>query len=1263
MKGARLNPFQHALVRPDTYVGSVETCVQETWVYKNILDEINEDESTKDNSSNEDVEDDVDDAEELDDKKVENKKEQPNQAVLKLINYNPGLFNITREVVSNSIDNVWRSTKLCPDTPVKKICISVNSEKGSIEVWNDGYCIPVRKDEYDFTDPRTGEVKVENLYPAEVYFGDMFAGTNLNDDVERKTSGRNGMGAKITIVFSEEFTITHAHPEDQKIFTQTYRKNGTQRTQPEITKYNKKSGFTQVSFTPDYKYFNYPNAEYPGMDKDFISLLKLYAHEVAMITGVMVVFKVDEEVTTIKIPTLEKFVRLFYPNTTENKLISLKSSFGDECVVVELDFPTFDEADATYNISFVNGICTKDGGIHVDVWENYIVSNIVKAFNARKTKKPNETSVKTTARAVNPYFALFLRTEVDRPKFDSQTKNKLIKIYDESKSEISYRLFDSNKKKVWKNEFNVALAKMMKWNFVVLLEEKLKFKQDVLQAKKEGIIRKKVVLGDKAIDANYAVSGLGELKKRIGMVTEGDSALNFAIRGRSAIPNGHDYYGAFPIRGKFINAISNAIKKVKANKEVEGLMRFFGLRFGARYDRDEDYNTLRYGTMCIFTDADDDGIHIRGLLILFIIKFWPELFKRGFVTSLSTAVSIVNIPKLEPLLFFSNSEFKKWHDANNRIQNVNVKYYKGLATIEKKQAPVYFKNQKLVTYSTNEDTPNAINLGFGSDSSNSRKGLIKDYINKLTLDKDYVYDGNLNVNSFIYDQLIIYQKMALRRAIPCKWDGLKEGQRKIVYTIFEKDYKKLNDLEKITGAVKELTAYHHGGNSISDTVAKMGQDYVGTNNVLLFDPSGEYGSRMPNKTNGGAGAGRYIEARNGGMGRYLYPKIDDILLVKNVESGELVEYIHYMPIYPSVLSNGCKGIACGYSTEIPNYNPLDVIKKVKVWIERGNDGVDKTPRLCPWYLGYKGEIKLLYEEGSDVPTQWISKGILEEATSKTEKGWWHIRELPIGMQILEFQMWLDYLETGTMPIGRNKKEKKLPKLTTKYISEVKSYNDANRVHFMIKPTKNFKPDINTKNNFKNLQKTFSLKNMVLINENDLPQKYASAEDIIKDFCPKRLEYYEKRKNYLSDTKKVKLMKARAKFSFIEAVKDKKLNLYLEEDVLDKVLSEEPWSFPKFASQKINDDKDKCDSENKDSENKETKNKNNTPSYDYLLRLQIRTMTVKKLEGLKNEAEKLESELQKINMTSPTDMWIQDLDLFEVEYKKFLKKFEKENAGI
>ena len=359
-KGQRLNPFQHALKRPDIYIGSSKTVNSEVWIY--------DDESSS--------------------------------ASFQRIRYNPGLFNIVREILSNSIDNVWRSKEESPDTPVKKIEIIIDSESGEIGVWNDGCCIPVHQEEYSYTDHRTGKEYTEDLYPAEIFFGYMFAGTNYDDEQIRKTSGRNGMGAKATNVFSEKFIVECSNPEDNKKFRQVYYKNGTKRDDPEITTYRNKTGYTLVKFTPDYKYFNYPHSADYGIDANFIALLKLYAYEVAMITGVLVKYTIGGESENIKVNSLEKYVRLFFPDTS-NKLTSLVAPNGDECVVVENDDLGMDQLENVNQISFVNGIRTKGGGLHVDEWRDNIFSTLVRAFNSRKPKRGEKTQLKTSTRINN----------------------------------------------------------------------------------------------------------------------------------------------------------------------------------------------------------------------------------------------------------------------------------------------------------------------------------------------------------------------------------------------------------------------------------------------------------------------------------------------------------------------------------------------------------------------------------------------------------------------------------------------------------------------------------------------------------------------------------------------------------------------------------------------------------------------------------------------------------------------------------------------
>ena len=144
----------------------------------------------------------------------------------------------------------------------------------------------------------------------------------------------------------------------------------------------------------------------------------------------------------------------------------------------------------------------------------------------------------------------------------------------------------------------------------------------------------------------------------------------------------------------------------------------------------------------------------------------------------------------------------------------------------------------------------------------------------------------------------------------------------------------------------------------------------------------------------------------------------------------------------------------------------------------------------------------MYDENG-VATGWLSKGILTEG----EKGWWDITELPIGLWTNTFKEYLEYLETGDPPKGSKKKKGE------KYLKEIEWIENMNTVHVRIKPTKDFIPDIDVKNNFKILQTSHSLKNIVVFDENNYPRRYASPEELLKDFCVVSLKYYTKRKAY------------------------------------------------------------------------------------------------------------------------------------------------------
>ena len=374
-----------------------------------------------------------------------------------------------------------------------------------------------------------------------------------------------------------------------------------------------------------------------------------------------------------------------------------------------------------------------------------------------------------------------------------------------------------------------------------------------------------------------------------------------------------------------------------------------------------------------------------------------------------------------------------------------------------------------------------------------------------------------------------------------------------------------------------------------------------------------------------AAAARYIATMEEEITRVIFSAHDNALLEHLVEDDEPVEYKFFMPIIPMLLVNGAKGVASGFSTDIPNYNPLNIVEWIETWLDPDRNTSD-LEEMVPWYRGFTGEVELVKTKTGKA-VGWWSKGILEVGSGKGKKGWWHIRELPIGVWTKPFETWLEYLETGVPPKGKKWKKKDV-----RGLSDIRSYCTANRVHFMIKPTKDFKPDMDTPGNLKIMQKNRSLKNMVAIDENDYPHRFDSPEDVLRFFCPRRLKYYQLRKDHILGVLNRDLLKASNKYRFVKGIVNKKLELHQTKAQLEKTLSSKLWRFDKIS----------------------TGAKASPPSYEYLLSMQMRSMTVEKLKELRQEDDKLTDEIETVKGKSARDLWLEDLKNFREAYKKFLE---------
>ena len=1458
--GKRLNPFQAVRKRPDWAIGSPLTVKDDKWIFS----------------------------------------EENKTMIVKNITFNSGLFNIIREIGSNAIDNKWRSEQAQDDNEndyviplLKRIDFKVNIETGEISICNDGYQIPVEKQEFEYTDHRTNKTIIEEMYPAEIYFGDMFSGTNYDDLNEedfvkeiskskgRKTSGRNGMGAKAANIFSTSFTVEHTDTINKKKFIQTFRNGGQERDKPKVTSYRNKNGYTKITFTPDYKYFKFPNAENCKMTNNLYLFLKGYAYEIAMVTGVNVYFNEEK----IMIKTLERYARLYYPN---NKMCSLITPNGDELLLVEQHETEDESIDTVLQTSFINGIQTSRGGKYVEMSRDAIFSTLVRLFNSRK-KKVEGKQLKTTAKKLYPYFHLFVRCEAIEPSFDSQTKEyclSKINFYDTS---------NSKDKTQWTKTLEDCSNKILKWGFVSLLEEKLLSEIDKSNDKKEKISSGRLIMGKKLTEANKRRN---EPLKCIMCITEGDSAKTLVTRGS----NNPDYIGSFAIRGKFLNVSKATSRIANANKEIQSLKQILGLKSKIDYTNNENFKTLRYGKVWLMTDADSvsgntplllrkngkvviktiesligsneydsrndnskeyinnsenyevwtengwttirqvirhkvhkrmyrvhtfsgfvevtedhsllsktgeeispktlelgtrlmisfpepnytndverkpeitndeayelglhwnneeiipedilnspvltrknyyngictkyaatvitrnsmiekitvhstvvahslyylirslgydvtvdyfednaivlyvylsyinqdttnviritdlgiindyvydletenhhfqagvgdlivhntDGIHIRGLLLNFFFREYPSLLQRNYVAGFNTAIVQLwyKVPKqkaLQTKRFFTNTEYLNWLESNEykRISKSikETKYYKGLGTIEPKEASNYFKEPKIVEYESEKKTSKTMELGFGDkqqDKDDRKKWIKKRLIQEREGEEfeDMIYEGKINLDNFVNDQLILYHKESIRRAIPCLYDGLKDCQRKALYSTLKRKYSKQVKLVIAAGNVIADTAYHHGDTSLKESMIKMGQGFVGANNIPYFVNAGEYGSRLlgtsDSKTHA---ADRYLYFKLEDVIKTIFPEEDFDLYTQLEEDGESIEYSYFLPVIPMLLVNGANGIASGFSSDIPSYDPEELVVRIRDWID-DSDNLKDSERLVPWYNNYKGKI-YLKDIDTDKP-KWVSEGILEKGTGKkvngqNDKGWYHIRELPVGMWTSDFKLWLDYLELGTSPEGKSWK-----KLNTKCLNTVLDYNRANSVHFMIKPSKEFIPDINTKGNMDNLRQEHSLSNMVAIDENDIPYRFKSPEEILVKYCEKRLDLYDRRRKYFLKVYKKNLNVASNKYRFVKAVVDKELDMYQLPEPLEENMLE-------IGLEKLGEEGEE--------------------SFDYLLSMAMRSMTKKRMEELEKEVEKWKNSFKILKGKTPGDLWNEDLDRFEIAYKKFLK---------
>lgn len=1134
-----LDQRTHILHRPDMYIGNIKNVLTEFYGAKYLCKDEKEDEK--------------------EDKKVIKDEEDDEKEIFifkKRGEINYGLHRIFIEVLSNAIDNVWRSS--LTETKCTKIKIEI-TEKGMITVWNDGLSIPVEINE------ETG------MYNPEMIFGKLLTSSNYDDKEERMTSGRNGLGQKVTNVFSKEFSVKLFDPLTGNQYSQNWKNNMSEKDKPKIlsSKSKTQKGYTQVSFLPDFEKFGVSE-----LSDDMRSLFFKNIIDTAMITGVSVYFNGNKIPLSGSISkTMKDYSMFYYNNLSEEEKDNLNMIYveSDDSKVVLC--PNL-KNDGFSQISFVNGIETFHGGIHVDTWTNAILQPVLDKINSSIKKGGSLLSL----RDVKSYFRIFLKCDLPNPSFSSQEKS-FLNGPNVKTPEVESKHINS----------------IMKWSVIDKLKEMIKGKE--MNALKK-IEKKKGFVKIEGLDpANLA--GTKNAQQCSLILCEGDSAKTFAVKGiQTGVGGrkGRDYFGIYPLRGKVLNVRNSNVTSITKNKEIGDIIKALNLKYGVDYKDDDVFESISYGRVIILTDSDVDGYHICGLLLNFFHKLFPTLIERNpsFITCMRTPIVRIYYPKTD-ISFYTLEDFKKYQ-LQNPNKKGDVKYFKGLGTNNNKEIETSF-GKKMIEFIKDEKTDETMDKVFSSKCSDQRKTWLKEYD---PLDDTEIVSKNpiqmLAISDFLDKEMIKFSIDDCKRSIPCVMDGLKESQRKILYATFIKNLKnsgKTMKVAQLAGFVAEKTNYHHGEQCLFETITKLAHDFVGSNNIPLLFRDGQFGGRI----SGGKDAAnaRYIYTKLDVLTRYIFREEDDSLLVHLYDDGDKVEPIYFVPIIPMILVNGCAaGIGTGWSSQVPCYNPIDIIKEIKEWIKNKDKNDEKEKEMTPWYRGFNGMIEKVSKN------KYMTKGIIEKKVIRNSQKV-VITELPV-------YLWIDKFKESVEDLVESKK-----------IKGYKNNSSDVIIHFEIDELKESEFECNEDN--LGLTSSLSTNNMVLFNKDGEIKKYESVYDILNEFCKVRHSYYEKRRNYIIKDLTYQLLIIKNKMKFLIEV--------MNDDLVIKDIDEE---FLFKEMEKRNYHKDES-------------------SYSYLLNMNIRSFTKQKLDSLKKEIEKLENELEWIQKTTSSDLWLNELSELEKEYHK------------
>lgn len=1175
---SELDDIEHVIECPDVYMGALKENRKELYTYNPTTNEV---------------------------------KYEP-------VSYNTGLLKIFDEIITNASDNLQRV-----DSGISAIDVHITDEYISIS--NNGKTIPIEKNE-------------KGIYIPEMIFTHFRSGVNFGKR-NKTTGGKNGIGAKLTSVFSTKFVI------DIKIGSYSYHQeveDSCRTIHPPVIKGKPESNQTTKSSQQSITITFYPNFQLLKMSENKITednkkVLFKRCHDLSHLP-------INVSINDIDIPHVDwnEYVKSF---NISDQLYTYcndrwKVAFG------------LTNGDKFRSISYVNNIATYEGGEHV----KYIVDQIYK-FLINEGGKIVPEIAKVSKPTFKSKIVVIVFSIIDDPNFTSQAKEVL---------STPVREFGTtcNISPVILNEF-ITNSEIIE----LLMPAKPKVKPTKI---KKG----KITNVEKLVEANNA--GTKEGYKCTLFLCEGLSAKTMCDTGIGIL--GHDYYGCYPLRGKPLNTRNAGDSQYNNNRELTDVKNIIGLVDGMNYTIN-DIKSLRYGKVVCVKDADSDGASIMGLVINFFETKFPSLLKiQGFFSEfISPMIKVVynpNDPKKRKVVpFYNEVEYKQFiqqletsdpkvkttksKKGTTSFKQFTVQFIKGLATNEATDVKEYFNhyNDNCIEILFTKNYDKWLDMAFNDKKADMRKEWLTTITPETHLPR--LKATPIEVIDFIKNDLVLFSYDNCVRSIPSVIDGLKPSQRKILYTLFNMGTKGFNAIKvfQLGGLVARYANYHHGDQSMNGTIIGMAQNFTGSgNNIPLLKPSGAFGSRTEYGED--AGAPRYISCSLDKITRILFPAVDDDLMELREEDNQLVEPFYYAPIIPTLLVNGAKGIGTAWSTEIPSFNPIDIINYVRYLLQSSTSKSKKTkkPKIHSYYQNFTGKIK----ESDD---GWTYYGGIQKINQRV----YIINELPIRYTTSKFIDRLNYLcslsEVGSLKQSKSndKKmeeiEKEAKKLKVNWlpappIEYFENQSAVEKIEFKI----TFEQPVTETLVREALHLKLSIKNtnMVAFNSENTIQKYDTIQDIIDEWFEIRYTTYQRRHDKITSELELQLKCLSNKYRFIDEnikqiidVKNKPkqeiINI-LEERKYDKLPNNEnskKWMVQ--SSNVLNDDEDIDEQGMVDS----------SVNFDYLLNMKIYTLTKEKFEELKKKYEEISRQLEEYRSLTVEDIWLSELDTLELAYQQLV----------